>query len=138
LIVKCNNKYNKYSILKMIRVDIISHNVPGSEFRRNDLSTTDFIVYSNENSFRVYFLKKTFKTICHIIYQKLELDDHTSNHKREDEDNVLLKMIFGPRKKKISIEIGLYSEMNENYRISCINSIKNCSDFLKLVIEKID
>jgi hypothetical protein len=120
----------------MISVDIISHNIPGSGFRRNYLSSSDFIVYSNENSFRVYFLKHKFKTICHIIYQKLELDyeeseDNEDNKDNEDSEDTydLLEMIFGPRSKKISIKIGLYP---------ILNGINNCSDFLKLVINKID
>lgn len=105
----------------MLKFDIISHNIPGGGFRKNDnLSNSDFIVYTKQDRFRVYFLKYDFKTICHIVNKILELDDKSDDTSDTSKDNKLLKMIYGPKHKLLHVEIVDLS----------------MSDFLKLVIDK--
>jgi len=97
----------------MLKVDIISHNIPGSGFKKSrNLSKSDFIVYENGERFRVYFLIYTFKNICHILNIPFV----------ENLDNTILKMIYGPRHRLLHIETPHLSIL----------------DFLKLVISKKD
>jgi hypothetical protein len=99
----------------MLKLDIVSHNIPGLD-GREVLNNSEFIVYLNKDRFRIYFKKYNFNNIVLILNNIFNFNILLN----DQEDNKLLKIIFGDRHKLVHLEMKYLT----------------LSTFLKLVIGK--